>query len=96
MTLWALSSEIPAGIVAPSLVIGGLLGRIYAHVLLPEWCAESSDRRMERERATHSRMTFLESGVSVAYYRSDFGSAKVVMHLSSVILFLSWFLKGSG
>lgn len=36
MTLWSLSAEIPAGVVAPTIVLGALLGRIYAS-LLPEW-----------------------------------------------------------
>ncbi|CAK9012323.1 Chloride channel protein 1 (ClC-1) (Chloride channel protein [Durusdinium trenchii] len=53
MTLWALSSEIPAGIVAPSLVIGGLLGRIYAHVLLPEWFL---DMLLATDNATPSEL----------------------------------------
>lgn len=37
MTILALSSAIPAGVVAPTMIIGGLLGRVYAHVLLPDW-----------------------------------------------------------
>ena len=36
MTLWSLSAEIPGGVVAPSIVLGALLGRIYAQ-LLPDW-----------------------------------------------------------
>ncbi|CAJ1412268.1 unnamed protein product [Effrenium voratum] len=37
MTIIALSSAIPAGVVAPAMVIGGLLGRVYGHILIPEW-----------------------------------------------------------
>ncbi|CAL1138086.1 unnamed protein product [Cladocopium goreaui] len=37
MTILALSSAIPAGVVAPTMIIGGLLGRVFGHVLLPEW-----------------------------------------------------------
>ena len=36
MSLWSLSAEIPGGVLAPCIVLGALLGRIYA-VLLPEW-----------------------------------------------------------
>eukprot|EP00435_Cladocopium_sp_Y103_P069750 s562_g33.t2 len=37
MTILALSSAIPAGVVAPAMIIGGLLGRVFGHVLLPDW-----------------------------------------------------------
>ena len=37
LTLWALSSEVPGGVVAPTIILGALLGRIYAQ-LLPSWC----------------------------------------------------------
>jgi len=40
MTIIALSSAIPAGVVAPAMVIGGLLGRVYGHILIPEWVVE--------------------------------------------------------
>ena len=36
MTLWCLGAAIPGGVVAPCIVLGALLGRIYAQ-LLPEW-----------------------------------------------------------
>eukprot|EP00434_Breviolum_minutum_P039444 symbB.v1.2.035030.t1/scaffold4634.1/size37086/2 len=35
-TLWALSCDLPAGIVAPIIILGALVGRIYVQ-LLPEW-----------------------------------------------------------
>lgn len=41
MTIIALSSAIPAGVVAPAMVIGGLLGRVYGHILIPEWVVET-------------------------------------------------------
>eukprot|EP00434_Breviolum_minutum_P030250 symbB.v1.2.026756.t1/scaffold2700.1/size72752/1 len=40
MTILALSSAIPAGVVAPTMIIGGLLGRVFGHTLLPEWFVE--------------------------------------------------------
>ncbi|CAK9020545.1 Chloride channel protein 1 (ClC-1) (Chloride channel protein [Durusdinium trenchii] len=40
MTILALSSAIPAGVVAPTMIIGGLLGRVFGHVLLPDWLVE--------------------------------------------------------
>lgn len=36
MTCWSLSSDIPGGVVAPTVVLGALLGRIYS-LLLPVW-----------------------------------------------------------
>ncbi|CAJ1454519.1 unnamed protein product [Effrenium voratum] len=40
MTILALSSAIPAGVVAPTMIIGGLLGRVYGHLLLPDWLVD--------------------------------------------------------
>lgn len=40
MTILALSSAIPAGVVAPTMIIGGFLGRVWGHVILPDWLVE--------------------------------------------------------
>jgi hypothetical protein len=39
-TILALSSAIPAGVVAPTMIIGGLLGRVWGHVILPAWLVD--------------------------------------------------------
>eukprot|EP00438_Fugacium_kawagutii_P012798 Skav211678 [mRNA] locus=scaffold216:291086:307815:- [translate_table: standard] len=40
ITILALSSAIPAGVVAPTMIIGGLLGRVWGHVILPSWLVD--------------------------------------------------------
>ena len=40
MTILALSAAIPAGVVAPTMIIGGLLGRVWGHFILPEWLVD--------------------------------------------------------
>lgn len=40
MSACALSLPTPGGIVAPTMIIGGLLGRCYAYFLLPDWLVD--------------------------------------------------------